>query len=168
MFLVAGGAFVPPKSVNRTHLQDGGRIGVLLDSSIGTANSADVSGVFVSVIPFSFNAAAADYDRITIRVDANIYATAAGGTTAVTDNAFADFTGGMVGVLIGQTISTPTAQNGLVFSDNGTLCLTLIAGTDYTRGVAFDVAYCHQGTLAGGVGGCCSTTTTGFTVIGWT
>jgi hypothetical protein len=163
MSLSGGGSVsLANKSVTWAHIADNAGIAELIAHDETSYSSADETGAWVTVATASITAAQADTGHITMNVTASLYATANSGTTAVTA---ARFCIGATGK--GQEYTTLTSQNGLVFDYFVPMQVTLTAGTDYTRGTAFDVLIQHKGTLAGGATGDTTTYLKSIKITGW-
>lgn len=132
----------------------------ILDRANNSAyTGSDVTGAYVVMRSEVLNAAQATFDKIIVVAHLEFDISSGGGHTS---QQFARVQ--IAGTGVGQEAKSPLGNNGVGDGHFGNcLVVTLVAGTDYTRGTGFTLDFAQKGVIGGG-GGTGTTSLLGYTI----
>jgi hypothetical protein len=134
------------------------KISLVENNTAYTGN--DVTGNWVVFRTQAISNAQADFPKITVVAHLELDVDAPAGRTSVN---YARVEVG--GVQVGQFATSPTANNGFGGGKFGNdLVVTLVAGTDYTRGTGFNLDFAQRCVIGGGAGGTGTANLLGYNV----
>jgi hypothetical protein len=121
-------------------------IKILIYADNTYANGTNTSGAYQTLKTISLTNAQADYAKITVECFAGISATANVGTGTVYMQLYSSSTSAIVGNEI--SLSAPSDVIGGTNKTYAPLSAVFTAGTDYTRGTAFDIVIRGKGVIS--------------------